>query len=49
MDLHERNEKQLEIVRKVTSALQMMENFSRTKKNTWLRIGVWVEREVIWG
>ena len=31
--LHERNEKQLEILKKVESALEKMESFSRTKKN----------------
>ena len=31
--LHERNEKQLEILKKVESALEKMENFSRIKKN----------------
>ena len=36
--LHERNEKQLEILRKVESALEKMENFSRTKKNMHLPI-----------
>ena len=36
--LHERNEKQLEILKKVESALEKMENFSRTKKNMHLPI-----------
>ena len=36
--LHERNEKQLEIPRKVELALEMIENFSRTKKNMHLPI-----------
>ena len=36
--LHERNEKQLEILKKVESALENMENFSRTKKNMHLPI-----------
>ena len=36
--LHERNEKQLEILKKVESALEKMENFPRTKKNMHLPI-----------
>ena len=36
--LHERNEKQLELLQKVESALEKMENFSRTKKNMHLPI-----------
>ena len=36
--LHDRNDKQLEILRKVESALENMENFSRTKKNVQLYI-----------
>ena len=36
--LHVRNEKQLEILKKVESALEKMENFSRTKKNMHLPI-----------
>ena len=36
--LHERNDKQLEILRKVESALEKMENFSRSKKNMHLPI-----------
>ena len=36
--LHERNEKQLEILKKVESALEKMESFSRTKKNMHLPI-----------
>ena len=36
--LHERNDKHLEILRKVESALEKMENFSRTKKNMHLPI-----------
>ena len=36
--LHERNEKQLEILKKVESAMEKMENFSRTKKNMHLPI-----------
>ena len=35
---HQRNEKQLEILKKVESALEKMENFSRTKKNINLPI-----------
>ena len=36
--LHERNEKQLEILGKVESALEKMESFSRTEKNEHLPI-----------
>ena len=36
--LHERREKQLEILKKVESALEKMESFSRTKKNMHLPI-----------
>ena len=36
--LHGRNEKQLEILKKVESALENMESFSRTKKNMHLPI-----------
>ena len=36
--LHERNDKQLEILKKVDSVLEKMESFSRTKKNMHLRI-----------
>ena len=36
--LHERNEKQLKILRKVESVLEKMESFSRTKKNMHLPI-----------
>ena len=36
--LHVRNEKQLEILKKVESALEKMESFSRTKKNMHLPI-----------
>ena len=36
--LHERHEKQLEILKKVESALQKMENFSRTKKDMHLPV-----------
>ena len=36
--LHERNEKQLEFLEKVESALEKMESFSRTKKNMHLPI-----------
>ena len=36
--LHVRNEKQLEILNKVKSALEKMESFSRTKKNMHLPI-----------
>ena len=36
--LHERNEKQLEFLEKVESALEKMESFSRTKKNIHLLI-----------
>ena len=36
--LHQRNEQQLEILSKVESALEKMENFSRSKKNMHLPI-----------
>ena len=36
--LHERNEKQLEMLQNVDSALEKMENFARTKKNMHLPI-----------
>ena len=36
--LHVRNEKQLEILKKVESALEKMKSFSRTKKNMHLSI-----------
>ena len=36
--LHERDEKQLELLQKVESALERMENFSKTKKNMHLPI-----------
>ena len=36
--LHERNERQLEILQKVEAAVEKMENFSRTKKNMHLPI-----------
>ena len=36
--LHQRNEKQLEILKKVESALEKMESFCRTKKNMHLPI-----------
>ena len=35
---HERNEKQLELLQKVDSVLEKMENFARTKKNMHLLI-----------
>ena len=36
--LHERHEKQLDLLQKVESALEKMENFSRTEKNMHLPI-----------
>ena len=36
--LHERNERQLEILQKVETALEKMDSFSRTKKNMHLPI-----------
>ena len=36
--LHERNERQLEILQKVESALEKMDSFSRSKKNMHLPI-----------
>ena len=41
--LHERNEKELEILKKVELALEKMDSFSRTKKNMHLPIRVGIQ------
>ena len=42
--LHERNERQLEILQKVETALEKMDSFSRTKKNMHLPITEGIRR-----